>query len=655
MAELTTASASNGLSRVHNLHPDSRDLRDRLYEPTLRVLPHGFNTHPYEAENVIIFDQGATEACAGFALAAMIEWLKVIEARVLDHTPFASTNISPFMLYYMAQRYDSLSGTIRSAGTTARAAMKAWQKNGACRLDLWPDITTTTATAGHGWLSDAFRTPLGAYYRVDHGSIPDIHAALNETGAVFATAQIHPGWYTPSEAGAIPYEFGDETIGGHAFLLVGYDEKGFWLQNSWGAGWGLGGFARISYGDWRANAMDAWIGQLGVHISSHVDSMSAGLNFTLVRNAAQQDGMLVGGAERALLSSDPNVSAQQINAYVVDITNNGILSTTGQFQTTPADLHALVTHYLPKAIADWNIGEGQVDVALYAHGGLDDQNVAEQIAKFWIPALYANKVFPIFFMWQTGLLETLRDKVQDLLGGTPEVAGASLFGNILDFWDDRIESLISVPGTIAWDEMKKNACLASNNPDGGLQMLYRELQESNLASRLRFHLIGHSAGAIFHADLLPIMLKGKLKVDGLYFMAPAARMDLFQENILPFLRDGSVPAYTEFYLQAATELADNCLPLPYHRSLLYLVSDAFEKEHPAPLLGMAKYLAMDGLIPSKPAGAQVWDFIASPTPSSVTDPAYVSQASHHGGFGEDSATQKAILTRILARRRNEQQ
>ena len=36
------------------------------------------------------------------------------------------------------------------------------------------------------------------------------------------------------------------VAGGHAMLVVGYDEDGYHLRNSWGAGWGVGGLGRVT-------------------------------------------------------------------------------------------------------------------------------------------------------------------------------------------------------------------------------------------------------------------------------------------------------------------------------------------------------------------------------------------------------------------------
>ena len=75
-----------------------------------------------------------------------------------------------------------------------------------------------------------------------------MHSALAEVGILYATGTVHEGWGQIGADGVIP--FTAEALGGHAFAIVGYDERGFWIQNSWGRDWGKGGFALISYDDW---------------------------------------------------------------------------------------------------------------------------------------------------------------------------------------------------------------------------------------------------------------------------------------------------------------------------------------------------------------------------------------------------------------------
>jgi Papain family cysteine protease len=38
-----------------------------------------------------------------------------------------------------------------------------------------------------------------------------------------------------------------DSRGGHAIVAMGYDEKGVWIENSWGTVWGKGGWAQLSW------------------------------------------------------------------------------------------------------------------------------------------------------------------------------------------------------------------------------------------------------------------------------------------------------------------------------------------------------------------------------------------------------------------------
>ena len=58
-----------------------------------------------------------------------------------------------------------------------------------------------------------------------------------------------------------------KSAGGHAFALVGFNERGFIVQNSWNTVWGASGFAVLPYEDWVANATDAWACALGVPVA----------------------------------------------------------------------------------------------------------------------------------------------------------------------------------------------------------------------------------------------------------------------------------------------------------------------------------------------------------------------------------------------------
>ena len=146
-------------------------------------------------------------------------------------------------------------------------------------------------------------------------------------------------------------------------------------------------------------------------------------------------------------------------------------------------------------------------------------------------------------------------------------------------------------------------------------MLYHELlkpEHAALQSRLRFHLIGHSAGAILHAHLGAALVRAGLEVDGAYLLAPACRVDLFESKLLPLYRSGKIKAYTQFHLRDKVERQDTCINI-YRRSLLYLVSNAFEHRRDTPILGMEAHFAkIPELTAQRPRAASVW--VRSPRP-----------------------------------------
>jgi hypothetical protein len=321
--------------------------------------------------------------------------------------------------------------------------MKAWFNYGVCHLSFWNETSIDTKPETDKWIDDAFRTPVGAYFRVDHQAIPDVHAAISETGAVFATARLHEGWENPTK-GEIQYRPSFLPMGGHAFVITGYDEDGFWIQNSWGTQWGKQGLGHMSYEDWSQNAMDAWVAQLGVYTIHRAELRAAGLDLGLVTT---QD-VVSAKAGEALLSDIPPISAQQINPYIINIGNNGLLADTGKFATTAQDLNDLVHKYLDNAKTSFGLSPtDDVDVAIYAHGGLTDEDGAAATAQQWVPALFAKKIFPIFIMWETGFWETLVDILKDALHIRDQAAGGPLLDTLTDWWDERLEAFASLPGT----------------------------------------------------------------------------------------------------------------------------------------------------------------------------------------------------------------
>jgi hypothetical protein len=124
-------------------------------------------------------------------------------ATVLEHLLVragkGAEEISGFMLYSMARRYDEWAeDETEDGGSSLRGALKGWAKHGASRARLWKrlDMPPASNDPGQDWWLDAVKRPLGAYYRIAPDSVRDMHVALEEVGAVYASAFTHDGWDT---------------------------------------------------------------------------------------------------------------------------------------------------------------------------------------------------------------------------------------------------------------------------------------------------------------------------------------------------------------------------------------------------------------------------------------------------------------------------
>ena len=626
--------------RITKVLPDSIDLRDRPYTPAVQVVPAA---ELYPSVTLPVLDQGQTNACTGFSLANVIFHLQH-NARRRDMTDGYA--VSPYMLYSMARRYDEFPGQPGvDSGSSLRGAMKGWYKHGVCGASFWDGLDMPPETTPEkDWWQDAVKRPLGAYYRVDHRSVTDMQIALNEIGVLYASAACHSGWQPedekyPTEKAAdyfvIPHQKATPDDGGHAFIIVGYTAKGFILQNSWTEVWGSKGLAILTYQDWIENAMDCWVAQLGVVTELHEE-------------IAASPSLRLSPKKKVQLAADETLRNREMDPFIIDMENNGILSNTGDFRTQPDDVASLVTTHLGIARNAWGLKDSDpVDIAIYAHGGLTSEETAAKTAALWTKALYDHQIFPIFLMWETDLWSTLKDKFEDLTHPEARTTGGPL--EALETWkNQRIERLLVVPGTAVWGEMKKNADQISvekdlpKGPDGnpdlrfqsGAVLLYQDALASNFfkdPSKIRLHLIGHSAGAILHSYVIDRLTDWKFET--VNFMAPAVRVDLFKNNVLPAIGT-RVKRYNQFHLNDDIEQKDpTCkMLLTYSRSLLYLVSQSFEEGVTTPILGMQKYF--DNLIP------------ASGNIKVFTAPGADSQSTTHGGFDDDCVTINKVVSLI---------
>ena len=322
MSKKKTTRFKEYISDSADVRPDRLDLRDRMYQPPLSSLPAQVPQQSFKhavqsyIDADMILDQKKDGACTGFAMAAVINflfWRKTWhetagletaapetaeqpesaddanqipsdrDAQWSAHVAnlkSAAPKVSARMLYHLARFYDEWPGE-QNTGSSLRGAVKAWYRHGVCREEYWRS-GATFESPDEKWAIDAATRPVGVYYRISRSSVVDMQAAIHEVGAILVSARIHNGWeallqtkynrvqafteLTHDNIAQIQWTPTTKTLGMHAFALVGYNQYGFIIQNSWGKTWGAGGFAVLTYSDWVNNGVDAWVAVLGAPV-----------------------------------------------------------------------------------------------------------------------------------------------------------------------------------------------------------------------------------------------------------------------------------------------------------------------------------------------------------------------------------------------------
>lgn len=649
------------VSRKRDAFPDKIDVRDWFYEPTLRPLPDVcINT----GDVPVILDQGQEGACTGYALAAVVNFHLCRNGR-FTKAAIVKDCVSPRMLYEMARKYDEWPGEDYE-GSSARGTIKGWNAHGVVRSSLWaPDMDSASfLTEEIGTVASGI--PAGAYYRVQHRQVRDMHNALYESGILFATLMVHSGWDDPKKTALDikTYNLGKgKTVklpvirrqgraeDGHAVAIVGYTPDGFVIQNSWGEDWGIGGYALLPYEDWLMHASDCWVAQLGVPVNANLWS--------------QLSAEDVAGLQRA----SEAVPLEQIRPYVIDIGNNGMLSDSGQYWTTKEDIDRLFVNLNTKC-AGWK----RKRVMLYLHGGLNsEKEVARRIIAFR-DVFMDNEIYPVHIMWETDFMSSFKSQVLDhFTDDDNNRAGAAWLNKfrdaVIEIKDRTFELSAARPGTALWDEMKENASLASRR-GRAMDILANSAKEAwNSLSKTEqnsweLHIVGHSAGSIFMAYAIDALLTIGVPIASVQFMAPAVSLACFKEKLMDHILRKTCPLPTLYILSDQGERDDDVWL--YGKSLLYLVSNAFEGRRGTPLLGMERFVskaggdlaALDKDVAKLFAGnnEKGWPNIvvagAEPAPAKNAKDKPgpdISRSDSHGGFDNDPATLNSVMYRILGK------
>lgn len=247
------------MTRKYNVRgwiPDKPDSRDLLYAVhPLTEVPDSLNLRSRWKTPPL--DQLALGRCGP---------MSVKSETLYDQEQDPLPDIEPCSLYhYFNTRL--LMGTVNSdSGVQIRTMFKALAQYGWCPVAYHTeDIRRFRERPSAAAYAEGAKRKLSLYER-----IPQTQAAME--GAIAQNDPFSIGFYVyenldeAQATGDIPMPRG-RIVGGHAVVVCGYDRGAgkFDIRNSWGEGWGNGGYGRFDY-EYLLNprfASDFWTGHFG--------------------------------------------------------------------------------------------------------------------------------------------------------------------------------------------------------------------------------------------------------------------------------------------------------------------------------------------------------------------------------------------------------
>lgn len=185
-----------------------------------------------------IRDQGNCGSCWAFATVAAAE-SQVLMGR---NTPGGNLDISEQTLVSCAASGDCNGGYINRAadyicatGVPEETCFHYTATNNAC------------GNACSGWTDNAYRLNGWHWVATYNPTVEGLKNALVTYGPLVTTMDVYSDFY--SYKSGVYSRVGGTYEGGHAVLLVGYNDAGqyFIVKNSWGTYWGESGYFRIAY------------------------------------------------------------------------------------------------------------------------------------------------------------------------------------------------------------------------------------------------------------------------------------------------------------------------------------------------------------------------------------------------------------------------
>ncbi len=221
--------------------PDHRDLSYTVLSKTMDKLPEMVDLREKLPP---VYNQGSLKSCTANAIAAAIEY------EFTKQDAKAALMPSRLFIYYNEREIENTVET--DCGGQIRNGIKTIASIGVCTETLWPYIPGYFAKKpSAACYKEAIKHKAIKYKRVTQ-ELKQIKGCLAEGFPVVVGLTVYSAFESSevAQTGILNLPASDEKqLGGHAVLLVGYDDadKHFIMRNSWGDSWGINGYFRIPF------------------------------------------------------------------------------------------------------------------------------------------------------------------------------------------------------------------------------------------------------------------------------------------------------------------------------------------------------------------------------------------------------------------------
>lgn len=194
-------------------------------------------------------DQEMTGSCVGWASTDGVARRLLVQAGKLGQ----GEALSPRFTWMASKETDELVSRpetfIEGAGTTLKAALEILRNYGAVPESLLPFhiVTAMYLDDENSFFATAATRRIAAYFNLLK-NFDDWRHWLAEHGPILAGLNVDATWDNAAATQGKLDTYQPATVrGGHAVCIVGYTaDKRFIVRNSWGKGWGDGGFGYAS-------------------------------------------------------------------------------------------------------------------------------------------------------------------------------------------------------------------------------------------------------------------------------------------------------------------------------------------------------------------------------------------------------------------------